>query len=189
LLLGLIICLSCQENHKDFQVEDSNMNDYALYDEKGNFHRFSYYNNSKALVLFVQGNGCPMVRNALNDFNKIMEEYKESGFTFFMINSNLQDSRTKIEKEAKDFNFKIPVLCDSSQIVADALDITITAQIIILHPTTRQILFSGPINDRVGYESQKNNISNNYLRDALDAINNNIDIKKNTVATKGCKVT
>jgi len=187
LFLVFILLISCKETPKP--VSDSRINDYALYDAKDDFHRFSYYNNNKAIVLFVQGNGCPIVRNAISDYQAIVEEYQEKGFKFFMINSNIQDNRKSIKKEADSYGFKIPVLVDSAQLIADELDIKITGEVIILHPTKRTILYRGPINDRLDYESQKDIIQKKYLRNTLDLILSNKEITEDTIPAKGCIVT
>lgn len=170
-------------------IEDSRHHDFALYDEQGNFHRFSYYNNSKAIVLYVQGNGCPIIRNALGDYNRVVSDYTDKGFTFFMINSNLQDDRAKIKKEAEEFEFSTPVLIDNVQLIADELDINITAEAIVLDPVSREIIFRGPINDRLDYEFQKGEPKKTYLRDALDQLLKTDTIKNRMILAKGCKVT
>lgn len=189
LLICLIACLflACDKNPKP--VADSRTNDYAMYDHKGDFHRLSYYNDQKAIVLWVQGNGCPIVRNALTDFKEVVDTYKEKEVVFFMLNSNIQDNRRKIANEAEAFNFEVPVLVDSAQLIADALDITITAEAIVLHPVTREVLFRGPINDRLDYEAKKDNVENHYLADALDEILSGSLPKEKIQLAKGCKVT
>lgn len=187
IIFSFTLLISCEE--KPQPVSDSRVNDYALYDESDNFHRLSFYNNNKAIVLFVQGNGCPIVRNAISDYHEIATEYQEKGFKFFMINSNIQDNRKSIKKEADSYNFKIPVLVDSAQLLADELDITITGEIIVLHPTDRSILYRGPINDRLDYESQKDKINNHYLKKTLDQLLLNEVIVENEIPAKGCKVT
>ena len=187
-LITLVLSLSaCNNNPKP--IADSRINDYALFDEQGDFHRFSYYNDRTAIVLWIQGNGCPIVRNALTDFHKISTEYSEKGFVFFMLNSNTQDNRSKIAKEASEFNFQVPVLVDNNQLIADELDITLTAEAIVLHPTTREILYRGPINNRLDYEAQMDEASETYLKDALDAILAGKAPKDKQQMAKGCKVT
>lgn len=175
--------------NKPKPMADSRTNDYALYDETGGFHRLSYYNDSKAIVLWVQGNGCPIVRSALPDFNKIVSEYTSKGFAFFMLNSNIQDHRDSIQQEAFNYKFQVPVLDDSAQLMADALNITMTAEAIVLHPTTREILFRGPINNRMDYEAQKNVATETYLKDALEAILDKKPPKHQQQMTRGCTVT
>ncbi|MEL6809867.1 MAG: redoxin domain-containing protein [Bacteroidota bacterium] len=183
----VLLVLNCNSDPKP--IADSRTNDYALYDASGDFHRMSYYNDHKAIVLWVQGNGCPIVRNALTDFNEVVSEYSEKGFVFFMLNSNLQDDREKIQKEASAFNFQVPVLVDNAQLIADALDITLTAEALVLHPITREILYRGPINDRLDYETQKDQANERYLKNVLDDILSGKLPKEKEKLARGCKVT
>lgn len=187
LIVLISMALACEQGSGP--VADSRMNDYALYDANGQFHRLSYYNNSKAIVLYVQGNGCPIVRNALFDFHQIVNDYQEKGFTFFMLNSNPQDDRINTHKEAQEFEFEVPVLLDSAQLLADEFDINSTAEAIALHPVSREILFRGPINNRLDYEAQKVAPTETYLRDALDAILKGKTELGSEPTVKGCKVT
>ncbi|MBT8256322.1 MAG: redoxin domain-containing protein [Bacteroidia bacterium] len=187
LTLIFIGLFSCESKPKP--IADSRTNDYALYDQNGDFHRLSRYNDHNAIVLWVQGNGCPIVRNALNDFHEIVQEFGPKGFQFFMLNSNLQDNREKIRAEAEAYNFQVPVLVDSAQLLADELNITLTAEAIVLHPTTREILYRGPINDRLDYEALKDNASRNYLSEALIAVLARKLPKEKQKMAKGCKVT
>jgi len=186
-LIVLVFVAACNNDPKP--IADSRKKDYALYDEQGNFHRLSYYNDAKAIVLLVQGNGCPIVRNVITDFNTVVSDYTEKGVSFFMINSNLQDDKEAILKEATAFDFSVPVLKDNAQLIADELNINTTAEAFILHPTTREILYRGPINDRLDYEAQKNAPSNTFLRDALDAVIKGKRVKSQQEVTRGCTVT
>lgn len=186
----LPIILSCLLScNKPRPIADSRSNDYALYDHNGDFHRLSFYNDHEAIVLWVQGNGCPIVRNALTDFHEVVGTYSEKGIAFFMLNCNMQDDREKIAKESKEFGFEVPVLVDSAQLLADELDINITAEAIVLHPTTREILYRGPINDRLDYEVQKESAFESYLNDALDAILRGKSPESDQEVARGCKVT
>ena len=186
-LILTVFIIGCQE--KQQPIADSRNNDYALYDERGGFHRLSHYNNSKGIVLWVQGNGCPIVRNALVDFHEIAANYSEKGFVFFMLNSNIQDQRDSIFHEAREFDFQVPVLNDSAQLIADELDIRITAEALVLHPISREILFRGPINNRLDYEFQKNIATETYLKNALDAILQGKTPKNKVEIARGCRVT
>ncbi|NND62722.1 MAG: redoxin domain-containing protein [Flavobacteriaceae bacterium] len=189
--LVLIILLSffsgCENKPKT--IADSRVNDYALYDEKGNLHRMSRYNDSKGIVLFLQGNGCPIVRNLLTDFHQIVLDYNDKGFQFFMLKSNPQDNRTRVLEEATTFGFKVPVLLDSGQLLANELDLRITAEVLVLHPTTREILYRGPLNNRLDYETQQNEATEKYLRKALDNILSGERPLTKQEVTRGCTIT
>jgi thiol-disulfide isomerase/thioredoxin len=59
-----------------------------------------YHSNAKAVAFLVQGNGCPIVRNAMPRFKELRDQYAAQGVEFFMLNTNLQDTRANILKEA-----------------------------------------------------------------------------------------
>ena len=99
------------------------VDNFVLLDHKGDAHDLYYYNNSPAIVIMVQGNGCPIVRNALTDYNALREEFAANGTTFFMLNSNLQDRRETIAAEAEKYAIAVPILHDETQLIyaADAI--------------------------------------------------------------------
>ena len=55
----------------------------------------------KAVVLMVQGNGCPIVRHALPALKEVRAKYESQGVEFLLLNSNLQDKREAVAKEAR----------------------------------------------------------------------------------------
>ncbi|MEE9373753.1 MAG: redoxin domain-containing protein [Saprospiraceae bacterium] len=180
---------SCTEKRLPKIIEDTRIGDFGLFDHSGDFHTLYYHKNAEAIVLFVQGNECPIVRNAYTDLRKIRDEYASKNVKFFMINSNIQDNRASVKAEIEDFKMMgIPVLIDKDQLVGDLLDIDITAECFVISPKDWTLQYRGPLNDRIGYESQKNNASNHYLKNALDMVINNEKIETAFVNTKGCAV-
>ena len=168
---------------------DQRAKNFGLYDHQNNFHRLYYYSDAKAVVLYVQGNSCPIVRKSINTLNEIEEVYKDKGVQFFMINSNLQDTRESIAKEAQEFGIDMPILVDEDQLVAEILDIQITAETYVIDPEDWSILYKGPVNDQLGYGSDRGAASQNYLTDVLDKTINGLEIEKLYRPTKGCAVT
>lgn len=173
LSIGLFLfCFACQQDSEspqtieDFETELSN---FALYDHKGDFHELYYKSDASAVVLFIHGNACPIVRNAIPDLKKIRESYAAKGVEFLLLNSNLQDNRAAIAEEADEFDMDFPILVDEAQLVAEMLQLKRTAETIVLDPATWEIIYRGPISDRIGYESQKPKAKHTYLIDALDA--------------------
>lgn len=77
------------------------VDNFVLLDQNGEAQNLYYHQDAKAVVIMVQGNGCPIVRNAINDYKQVRDEFEASGVKFFMLNSNLQDSRSAIAAEAK----------------------------------------------------------------------------------------
>ncbi|NQX88431.1 MAG: hypothetical protein HRT77_07185, partial [Halioglobus sp.] len=69
-----------------FTAEPTELGDFALLDHQGKFHQLSWYGDQNAVVIFVQGNGCPIVRNGAPTLRAIRDEYEHWGITFFMLN-------------------------------------------------------------------------------------------------------
>jgi hypothetical protein len=71
--------------------------------------------------------------------------------------------------EAKDWSINFPILLDTTQAVGKELGVERTAEVIVINPKTWQVLYHGPIDDRVTYERQKAKADHTYAADALDA--------------------
>jgi peroxiredoxin len=167
-------------------AEPTKVGDFALIDQHGKFHQLSWYGDQKAVVLFVQGNGCPIVRNGVHALKALRDEFESRGVVFFMLNPQIQDNRASIIKEASDFGYDFPILVDESQLVAESLGVDRTAEAFVIDPETLTVLFRGPIDDRLDYESQKPEAKNHYLRDALEATLAGRAVAADSAASPGC---
>ncbi|NNE58575.1 MAG: redoxin domain-containing protein [Hellea sp.] len=164
------------------------VDNFVLFDQNGDAHELYYYEDAPAIVLMVQGNGCPIVRNIWADLKNIREEYSSKGVRFYMLNANVQDDRSEIKKEAEEYGIDIPVLKDETQLIAASLGVNRTAEVFVIDPSSWEIIYRGPVNDRLGYERQKREPDENYLADTLDAMMAGQAIATPTRPTKGCLV-
>jgi peroxiredoxin len=144
--------------------------DFTLTDQFGKTHSLEQYKQDELLVLYVQGVGCPIARIALPNYRAVRDEYAAKNIDFIMFNANIQDSPQRIAKEADEFGIDFPILKDEGQKLAKALGVERTAEVFIVNPKTQEVLFRGPINDQLGYETQRNKASEHYLKDALDTV-------------------
>ena len=72
---------------------------------------------------------------------------------------------------------------------AKTLGVERTAEVFIVNPRTREVLYRGPINDQLGYETQRNNASEHYLKDALDTVLAGGTVDMNNIPdSKGCLI-
>jgi len=141
---------------------------FRLLDQRGDSHELYYYDDMKAVVVMVQGNGCPIVRNAMPAFQALKDQYSDQGVQFFMLNSNIQDNRQTVAHEAEEFGWDIPILIDDTQIIGESLDLVRTGEVFVLDPRTWSVVYHGAIDDRLTYENQKQEATEHYLRDAID---------------------
>jgi peroxiredoxin len=144
--------------------------EFELSDHLGVTYRLDQYANKEFVVFYVQGVGCPIARIALPNYREVRDEYSSKNIDFLMFNSNIQDNIPRIAKEADEFGIDFPIMKDEGQALAKALGVERTAEVFIVNPRTREVLFRGPINDQLGYETQRNSASEHYLKDALDTV-------------------
>ncbi len=164
------------------------VDDFELVDHTGAAHRLYYYKDSPAIVIMTQGNGCPIVRNAMPEFRDLRDAYASNNIPFFLLNSNIQDSRDSIAAEVEKFGYNIPVLVDAHQLMGESLHVSRTAEIYVIDPKSKKVVYHGPVSDRVTYEVQKEKPSNNYLANALDALIAGDSIAVAEVDAPGCLV-
>ena len=167
LLLSSILCCAGQALALS---PGERVDNFRLLDHSGDSHELYYLSDAKAVVLMVYGNGCPIARQALPALKQLRDLYQAQGVEFLLIDSNLQDDRDAIAKEAGEFDIGFPILVDETQLIGESLGLTRTAEVLVVDPKKWKLAYRGPVDDRLGYGAQKPLASRTYLKDALDAI-------------------
>ena len=143
---------------------------FTLTDQRGTAHELYDYDDAKAVVIMIQGNGCPIVRNALIDLQSVRDRFEGDPVRFLMMNSNLQDDAESIREEAQEWNIDLPILVDDTQEVGESLALTRTAEMLVIDTRSWRIAYRGPINDRLVYERQRAAADHHYVVDAVEAV-------------------
>ena len=163
--------------------------EFELTDHLGAVHTLDTYKDYEYAVFYVQGVGCPIARLALPNYRAVRDEFAAKNIAFAMFNSNIQDDLPRIAREAEEFGIDFPVMKDQDQALAKALGVERTAEVFIIDPRSRDVLYRGPINDQLGYETQRNEARQHYLIDALNTVlaGGTVDMD-NVPDSKGCLV-
>ena len=180
-LLTVIASLCCMT------VFAAKVENFSLLDQHGEAHELYYYSDASAVVLIVQGNGCPIIRNALPDIKGVRDQVSDD-VVFLMLNANPQDDRESISAEASEWEIDFPILVDESQLIARSLEISRTAEAFVFNPRTWDIAYRGPVNDRLGYERQKATAEQHYLVDAINAVEADEQPMAAGEGAKGCLI-
>jgi peroxiredoxin len=161
---------------------------FKLQDQAGQPHELYALSERKAVVLMIQGNGCPIVRQALPALREIRDRYQARGVEFLLLNPNLQDTRESVASESQEFGIQLPILVDSTQQVGEALGVQRTAEVFVIDPKSWKVAYRGPMDDRLSYEKQRPTASKHYLADALDAMLAGRQVKVTHADGVGCIV-
>jgi peroxiredoxin len=181
-LLALGFALQCWAISPGGKVPD-----FKLTDQRGQQHRLYELGQQKAVVIMIQGNGCPIVRQALPLLQEIRDQYRGKGVEFLLLNSNLQDNAESISKEVEEFSIAFPVLVDQKQKIGELLGVERTSEVFVIEPRTWKLVYRGPMDDRLHYERQRPP-SKHYLTDALDAVIAGQPVPVTTADGVGCIV-
>ena len=169
-------------------VQAERIENFVLLDQHGDAHNLYYHRDKSAVVIMIQGNGCPIVRNALTDYKALRDTYADQGVHFMMLNANLQDQRSTILAEAEKFGIDMPILHDETQLIGESLNLVRTAEVLVIDPKNWQIVYRGPINDRQVYERQKAEASNHYAAEAIANVLANQPVTVANRDTMGCLI-
>lgn len=161
---------------------------FELQDQNGQAHKLYSLSERKAVVLMIQGNGCPIVRQSLPALQEIRGRYQARGVEFLLLNPNLQDNRQSVANEADEFSIKLPILIDSTQAVGEALGVQRTSEVFVIDPKNWKLAYRGPMDDRLSYEKQRPTASKHYLTDALDDMLAGEQVKVARAEGVGCIV-
>ncbi len=162
--------------------------DFKLADQYGKQHRLYDLAGKKAVVLIMQGNGCPIVQKLTPAINEISTQYGPKNIEFLMLNSNLADTPKAILDETNNFGLKVPVLKDEGQKLGISLGVERTAEAIVIDPKTWTVTYHGAIDDRLDYGREKPKPDHRYLATVLDAMLTGAPVPHYVAPASGCLI-
>ncbi|MEQ8860935.1 MAG: redoxin family protein [Pseudomonadales bacterium] len=119
--------------------------DFRLSDHQGQSHHLYYFGDAPALVIMVQGNACPEVREDVPRFRALRDAYARRGVEFFMLNANAGDGREAIAREANELGIDVPILMDQTQLIGESLGLTRTGEVLVIDPRTWTLAYRGAV--------------------------------------------
>ena len=161
--------------------------DFTLTDATGTPHELYALSAKKAVVIMTQSNGCPIVRLAVPALRELRDRYPKQDIEFLLLNPTLQDSAKTVREEAAEFKFGLPVMLDPTQKVGEALGVNRTAEVYVIDPKSWTLVYHGPIDDRLNYETQRP-VQHRYLSDALDEMLAGKSIAVASASSPGCLI-
>jgi peroxiredoxin len=144
--------------------------DFALSGVDGRTHSLADYADADVLVLVQSCNHCPYVQAWEDRLSAIARDYEERGVRVVSVNSNdaehyPEDSFEEMQARAAARGFAFDYLYDEPQAVARELGAERTPEVFV-YDRDRRLAYHGAIDD----SRDETAVSQQYLRDALDAV-------------------
>jgi hypothetical protein len=109
-------------------------------------HELYYFKHAPAIVVMSQSNGSKVSREGAAELAKIQAAYKDQGVLFYLVNSNLTQTREATAKEAKAQKFAMPVLMDELQLVGEQLGVERDGEVFVIEPKSGfKVAYHGPV--------------------------------------------
>jgi peroxiredoxin len=139
IILALALVLLSNAALADVERVDN----FALLDHKGSFHKLSSYGDSKAVVIISTDTACPEVLDHLHKYQLLRSTWESRDISFLALNANPQDSLEDVRRMDAAYHLDMPVLMDHSQLIAENLGISRAGEIIVLEPNRLQVIYRG----------------------------------------------
>jgi mono/diheme cytochrome c family protein len=161
---------------------------FSLLDYQGRHHELRR-TDAKAVVLFIGGNGCPIVRQSIAKLRALRSKFADKGVVFWMLNANPQDDRESIAEEAQSYRVgSIPILKDEHQFVARSLGLTRTAEAIAISTKDWTVFYRGALDDQLTEGAKKPEAAQKFLETALTEFLAGQPVTLAKTAVKGCLI-
>jgi mono/diheme cytochrome c family protein len=146
----------------NFELTDHTRMAYQLY----------YYKYAPAIVLMTRTNGTAYSRATSAELQKLAAAYADKGVLFFMLDSNLGDTRDAVAAEAAKQGLTIPIMMDENQLVGEQLGVRREGEVFVIDPKTWRAAYHGPLDNRFAQASPdlQAPAADAYAAKAIDAV-------------------
>jgi peroxiredoxin len=155
-----------------FKLVDTNGAEKSLDDLKG---------KNGAVLVFVSAQ-CPTVKQYNERISKYAADFAAKGINVIGINSNSTESPEWVRSHAAE-NYKFPVLIDKGNVLADKLGANVTPENFYLNEKN-VLLYHGAVDN----SSSGEEITENYLRNAVEASLSGQPVARNRAKAIGCSI-
>ncbi|MGH8476771.1 MAG: redoxin domain-containing protein [Methylococcales bacterium] len=165
------------------------VDDFALLDQSGKFHRLSDQADGKAIVLYSHRPDCPAGKQGRRALNGLRQQFSKDSTAFLAIDASLEQSASTATANSGSLDpDAIPVLRDDSQLVTQSLGISRSGEALLIDSATWTVRYRGPIDDRSDYESENPEITRNYLAEAITSLQNGDSAGSTERPAIGCAI-
>src|SRR5690606_11394635 len=166
------------------------VDDFALLDHEGSFHQLSRYAHKDAVVLYVYGNNCSVSDTSLPKLSALADKYGAHNIQFLMLDPVSGDDRQSVKERVQGQAAAMPVLMDSSQLVASSLGVHATGEVFVIDPQRMTLLYRGAIDNLAAKNSPADQPGRrDYLDEVLSAVVSGSEIIADVEWTSGTPVT
>jgi peroxiredoxin len=181
-VLGLGACAAEKNSPNPPLAVGSKVENFKLGDTGGAEKALDELKGTNGTVIVFVSAQCPFVKQYNARISRFATDFAAKGINVVGINSNYTESPDWAKSHAAE-NYKFPVLLDKGNVIADKLGASSTPEIYFLNAQNTLVYHGGIDNSSSG-----ENITQNYLRDAVDQTLSGQPVVKSTAKAVGCSI-
>jgi len=163
--------------------------DFTLIDHEGYAHQLSKYRYQNAVVLISHASSCKMNQDNVTQYKVLRTNWDHQGVSFFMLNASTQDNRATINQNESVYNYDMPILLDTTQLVAENLGISKAGEIVVVDPRRMTILYRGSLDRRRTQAGAGTTDLNDALASAIGSDTRDLETRIVDIeAAQGCEL-
>ncbi len=140
---------------------------------------------AQALVFFAFLAGCPQVKKYLPRLREIRARNKD-GAEFFVLDSNIYGPDESFSGKSQIDTSDFTVIKDEGAKLAKQLQIKIASQVVVVDRKSKELVYSGAIDDQFRIDISLPKPKKSYLLDILEKIRKGKEIAFSETAPSGC---
>ena len=142
--------------------------------------------DANVAVLFFITNDCPITNSYAPEINRIVANYAARKIAFYAVYTDPTVSIPAIRKHAREFGLNFPLIPDASHYLVHMVGATVTPEAAVLERGGK-LIYLGPIDDLyVDFGKRRPEPTQQYLRQALDAVLSGKQVAIPTAKPIGC---
>ncbi len=140
---------------------------------------------TRATVLLFVARDCPISNTYAPEVNRIANQYAKDA-RFFLVYADQKISVAQARTHAKAFGYKMPLILDIKHQLVRAVGASVTPQVAVLNSDGKRVYLGRINNLYIGFGKKRARITQNDLRDSLEAILAGKPIPNATTTAIGC---
>lgn len=180
--VGLLACAGAYAGLGKVAV-GSAMPDFTLTDYNGESHQLSKY-AGKVVVIDFLSKDCPWSRGAAPNIAELAKSYQGKDVVFLGINSNEGTTADAMAKYAESGSIPYAIAIDTGNKYADTVGATRTPEMYVIDKSGI-LVYHGAYDNRKSPEEVG---SENYTKNAIDAVLAGKPVAKSEVSAWGCTI-
>lgn len=180
-VFGIAFFISGMTGPQALEIGD-NASDFSLMNVDDKMISLDSYKDVKGYIVVFTCNNCPYAKSYQGRLASLHQEYAKKGFPVIAINTS--DSQKDIKERAREKSYPFPYLYDETQEISKSYGATKTPHVYILDKE-RKVAYIGAIDNNYKDAAKADKT---YVKDAVEALLNNKEVKVNTTKAIGCAI-